>query len=190
MYLKYNCPILFVGINPSLANVGSEEELVYFGGNRNQFYKLVEQSGKMPERVQGKKKGKLIRTALIEGLSDRVLKDNTLHTEYGYSFMNYVDHPTQSEKDIRAEELLEGKERLDKIMKEYQPLVICFVGKKCCKFSLYLSRSNNQVESGLQSRQINDVPFFCIPDGSKKGTQWSFDDKLVYYKALADYLKK
>lgn len=179
---------MFVGINPSLANVGSEDESVYFGGNRNQFYKLVEQSGEMLEWVQ--EKTKLIRTTLIEGLSDRLLKDNNLHTEYGYSLMNYVDRPTQSEKDIRAEEMVKGKKRLDRIVREYQHSVICFVGKKYCKFSLYISRSNNQVEFGLQSRQINDVPVFCIPSGSTKGAQWSFDDKLVYYKALADYLNK
>lgn len=118
------------------------------------------------------------------------MKDHDLQQMYNYNFMNYVDRATQSEKDISKEELVEGKARLEKIVQEYQPSMICFVGKKCCKFSLYIPRTKNEVEFGLQERQIHGVPVFCVPSGSTKGPQWTFSDKLVYYKSLADLVKK
>ncbi|KAI9332935.1 hypothetical protein BD770DRAFT_333177, partial [Pilaira anomala] len=97
---------------------------------------------------------------------------------YNMSFMNYVDRPTRSEKEIKNDELLHGKHRLEQVVEEYKPRVVCFVGKKCCKLQLYVPRTNNEVEFGIQDRKVKDRVVICVPHGSTEGAQMKFEDKL------------
>lgn len=92
--------------------------------------------------------------------------------------MNYVDRPTKDEKNINNDELSEGKKRLEEIVKDYKPRVVCFVGKKCCKYQLYIPRTKNDIEFGLQTRKVNETAVLCIPQGSTKWAQIKFEDKL------------
>ncbi|KAI9330932.1 hypothetical protein BD770DRAFT_403715 [Pilaira anomala] len=101
------------------------------------------------------------------------------------NFINYVERPTQSEKDITSQELA----RLLNIIQEYQPKLVCFVGKKCCQYQLYMPQTNNTIDFGLQTRTIQGIPVFCVPHGSTKGPQTQFDHKLKYYQQPFTYLQ-
>ncbi|KAI9332929.1 uracil-DNA glycosylase-like protein [Pilaira anomala] len=121
MLLKNNASVLFVGINPSL-----EPSQGFFGTPKNQFFSLLKASGFYQAE-----------------------NDTVAHEVYNMGFINYVDRPTKSEKDLGKEELSEGKRRLQNIVEEYQPRVVCFVGKKCCKYQLYVAGTKNDIEFGL-----------------------------------------
>lgn len=153
--LKENCTVLFVGINPSTANVG-ELESHYFVGGKNQFFKLMNECG--------------FYTGLIEN-------DDQFFESLNVSITNYCQRATKSEKELTQAEKLEGKHGLMQVIRTVKPKVICFVGKMCCKHFLYVPKTNNDVEYGLQTKNFENTPVYCIPSGSSKGWVLSFTDK-------------
>lgn len=89
--------------------------------------------------------------------------DDTMAFEhYSMSFINYVERPTQSEKDITSQDLAAGKERLLNITHEYQPKLICFVGKKCCQYQLYVPRTNNNNIEDVLCSDSKGIPVFLF----------------------------
>lgn len=94
--------------------------------------------------------------------------------KHNTGLMNYVERAKRSEKDITNEEMGKGKSRLIEIMEEYRPRIVCFVGKKCCKYTLYVPRTNNEIKFGIQERDILNVAVYCLPHGSKKDTELTY----------------
>ncbi|KAI7873569.1 uracil-DNA glycosylase-like protein [Mucor mucedo] len=154
MNIPANCNILFVGINPSAANPQAD----YFETPNNQFYRLINESAVTGEiQVNRASELRLINAGV----------------------MNFVDRATQMEKEINNDEMAAGKYRLQIAVQKFHPRVICFVGTKCCKYTLYVPRTNNNVNFGLQPRNFEGVPVFCVPHGSNKGINLTFNDKLM-----------
>ena len=48
---------------------------------------------------------------------------------YGYGLVNVVDRPSTDVTGLRKNEELPGRERVRRIIGEYHPQVVCFVGK-------------------------------------------------------------
>ncbi|KAI7878532.1 uncharacterized protein EV154DRAFT_486166 [Mucor mucedo] len=74
--------------------------------------------------------------------------------------MNFVDRATQTEKEINNDELAAGKYRLQIAIQNFHP----------------------------RPRNFEGVPVFCVPHGSNKGLNLTFNDKLIFYQQLSDYL--
>ncbi|KAI9332926.1 hypothetical protein BD770DRAFT_416286 [Pilaira anomala] len=127
----------------------------FFGTSKNQFFSLLKASG------------------FIEAENNEAAFE-----PYNMSFMNYVDMPTRSEKEIKNDELLHGKHRLEQVVEEYKPRV------------LYVPRTNNEVEFGIQDRKVKDRVVICVPHGSTEGAQMKFEDKLKIYHQLFTLLNK
>lgn len=45
---------------------------------------------------------------------------------------------------------------------------------------MYVPRTNNKIEFGLRTRNVESIPVWCIPNGSTKEPQMQFEDKLPY----------
>ncbi|GIN84438.1 G/U mismatch-specific DNA glycosylase [Heyndrickxia sporothermodurans] len=105
-HLKKNLDILFVGFNPSIR---SSETGHHFANPNNRFWKILFESGLTPKKFHPDEDYKLL--------------------NLGYGMTNIVSRPTKAADEITKEEYQKGKEILKKKITQYQPKVICYVGK-------------------------------------------------------------
>jgi TDG/mug DNA glycosylase family protein len=105
-HLKKNLDILFVGYNPSIR---SGETGHHYANPNNRFWTILQRSGLTPRKYKPEEDGQLLRL--------------------GYGFTNIVARPTKTAAEICKEEYEEGREILKEKIEQYEPKVVCFVGK-------------------------------------------------------------
>ncbi|OWR30923.1 mismatch-specific DNA-glycosylase [Saccharibacillus sp. O23] len=105
-HLDRGLSVLFIGFNPSLR---SGETGHHYANPRNNFWRILEESGLTPRRYSPEEDGELLKL--------------------GYGFTNIVARPTRGVEDIAREEYREGRRILQRKLKEYLPKVACYVGK-------------------------------------------------------------
>jgi double-stranded uracil-DNA glycosylase len=113
--ISKNARILFVGINP---HPGSFRRGVPFSNNK-MFWYLLNRAG-------------LLREAENDLKNDRLLKaiyDKKFLPKYGLNFVNLVDRPTVDVTELDKDEAKIGIRRLLRIIRNYKPKVVCFIGK-------------------------------------------------------------
>ena len=113
--ISRNTKILFVGINP---HHGSDRRGVPFSNNK-MFWYILSMAGAIEEDRDYIKDDQKLRHLYYDLFSEK----------YGLSLVNLVDRPTRDVSELRSGEEKEDKLRLDKIIQEYAPRVVCFVGK-------------------------------------------------------------
>ena len=114
-YHYHNCRLLFVGINP---HEGSFSRGVPFSNNK-MFWYLLSRAG-------------LINESIDELKDDRKLKviyDERFNQVYQLGLANIIDRPTRDVTLIEKGEEKPGVERLDAIIRNQKPPVVCFIGK-------------------------------------------------------------
>ncbi len=107
--------ILFVGINP---HYGSDRRGVPFSNNKT-FWYLLSDAGLILEG----------RDDLRDDAGLRRFYDRKFAGKYGLNIINIVDRPSVTASDLKEGEEKYGNRRLRRIVKEYSPAVVCFVGK-------------------------------------------------------------
>ena len=106
-YLDKNLKILFVGYNP-----GERSALLghHFAGRGNQFWRLLYDAGLTKRLYPPEEDGRLLAE--------------------GYGLTNLVVRPSKSSSDLSAEEMRAGAAELRQRVEQYQPRVVCFLGKE------------------------------------------------------------
>jgi TDG/mug DNA glycosylase family protein len=98
--------LVFVGINPSIY---SAERGQYFARPSNMFWRCLNQSGLVSER-------------LGPGDSQRLL-------EFGIGLTDIVKRPTHDASELTSAEFAAGRELLREKLLHHAPRAVCFVGK-------------------------------------------------------------
>ncbi|MBA3751496.1 mismatch-specific DNA-glycosylase [Candidatus Dependentiae bacterium] len=114
--------ILFVGVNPS---PGSYKRGIPFSSNK-MFWYLLHDAGLVDEP----------RSVLQDDVQLKKIYMDHLKKKYKFGFVNMVDRPTQKASEVKRDEATPGRERLYSFIKQYRPLVVCFVGK--ITYSLFI----------------------------------------------------
>ncbi|KAI8371808.1 uracil-DNA glycosylase-like protein, partial [Radiomyces spectabilis] len=107
--VRYDCPVLFVGINPS-DKAPFRTKNHFFGGRGNCFWTCFSNSGLLREQYDA--------TA-----------DKTVFDRYNVGFVNLVPRPTTTSKQLEADEIAEGVRHTTNKIKRFRPKVVCCVGK-------------------------------------------------------------
>jgi len=113
--LSKQARILFVGINP---HPGSYRRGVPFSNNK-MFWYLLNRAG-------------LIQEAEADLRNDGMLKriyDQKFQQVYGLNLVNLIDRPTIDVTELKKGEEQAGISRALRIIRRYQPSVVCFIGK-------------------------------------------------------------
>src|ERR1043166_1665462 len=97
--------VLFVGINPGIRSALTGH---HFAGFSNRFWKLLYESGLVPEHI---------------GYADDVRLP-----EWGYGITNIVPRPTPGIDTLEAHEYAAGRVRLRRKILRYKPAVVALVG--------------------------------------------------------------
>src|SRR3954464_2676715 len=97
--------VLFVGINPG---VRSAETGHHFAGYSNRFWKLLFESGLVPEPI---------------GYAD----DRRL-PEWGFGITNIAPRPTPGIDSLRREEYVDGRAALVRKVRRHRPRIVALIG--------------------------------------------------------------
>jgi double-stranded uracil-DNA glycosylase len=158
--------VLFVGINPG---VRSSLTGHHFAGYSNRFWKLLYESGLVPE--------------LITYADDRRLP------EWGFGITNLVPRPTPGIDTLRREEYVAGGRVLKRKVRRVKPAVVAFVGVTLFR-SVFERPASQPVRVGLQPETFEGAAVFVLPNPSGRNANFSYAEMLAAFAGLARFAKR
>jgi TDG/mug DNA glycosylase family protein len=157
--------VLFVGINPGIRSALTGH---HFAGFSNRFWKLLYESGLVPEPIG--------------------YQDDTRLPEWGYGITNIVPRPTPGIDTLDKSEYAAGRVRLRRKILRYRPTVVVAVGVTV--FRAMFPDRRGAVSLGLQPEKIGTSAVFVLPNPSGRNANYSYAEMLDAYAALAKYARR
>lgn len=163
-HLENGLQIVFIGFNPSIR---SGELGHHYANPRNNFWRILQQSGLTPRLYGAAEDGELLKL--------------------GYGFTNIVARPTVGAEDITREEYNTGRELLRVKLEQYRPQIACFVGK-----GVYTEFSRRpKAEWGFQTAEpvVDGVREFVAPSSSGL-VRMPMSEIVGIYRQLYDFIQE
>jgi len=149
--------VLFVGINPGRRSAAAH---AHFANPRNDFWRLVHESGMTPEMLGPKRQ----REAL----------------DHGIGITNAALRTTPGSGDLRAADFVGAAERLVQLALTLRPGTMAFVGKEA-----YRGAFGERPSLGLQERRLGDARLFVLASTSPANATVPYAERLTWFRALA-----
>lgn len=151
--------VLFVGINPGVKSALSGH---HFAGPSNRFWKLLFESGLVPERL--------------------TFEDDDRLPEFGYGITNIVPRATPSISTLALAEYVDGRLRLRRKVLRFKPPIIAMVGVTV--FRAMFPERKDVVTLGPQPERIGDTEVFVLPNPSGRNANFTYAEMLAAFRAL------
>ena len=151
--------VLLVGINPGVTSSLTGH---HFAGPSNRFWKLLYESGLVPEPI--------------------TYADDCRLPEWGLGVTNVVGRPTPGVNGLRREEFVEGRLRVRRKVLRYRPEVVALVGLTV--FRALFPERKGAVAPGLQSERIGDSAIYVLPNPSGRNAHYSYQEMLEAFSGL------
>jgi TDG/mug DNA glycosylase family protein len=152
--------VLLVGINPGIR---SSQVGHHFAGPSNRFWKLLYESGLVPEPI---------------GFAD----DVRLH-EWGFGITNLIARPTPGVDTLRPEEYLAGAKTLRRKIRRLKLEIVAFVGVTLFR-SVFGLRPGQTVVLGAQEERLEGARVFVLPNPSGRNAHFSYVEMLDAFARL------
>ncbi|AIQ72589.1 MULTISPECIES: mismatch-specific DNA-glycosylase [Paenibacillus] len=164
-HLDHGLQIVFIGFNPSIR---SGEVGHHYANPRNNFWRILHQSGLTPRLYDASEDGDLLKL--------------------GYGFTNIVARPTRGIDDITREEYQEGRELLRSKLEKYRPQVACFVGKGVYTEFSRRTKANWGFQGG-EPPKVDGVREFVAPSSSGL-VRMPMGEIIGIYRRLAEFTQE
>ena len=173
-HIRPGVRILFVGINPGLRSAAVGH---HFAGYSNRFWKLLFDSGLVPERL--------------------TYLDDARLPEWGFGITNMVVRPSAGMDALKPADYRHGLPRLLAKVRRYRPKVVALLGVTLYSVlfpderSQPLKRPGPPVRArvGLQPSALAGVRVFVLPNPSGRNAQYSYHQMRGVYAALRKFMK-
>jgi double-stranded uracil-DNA glycosylase len=152
---------VFCGINPGRRSSVAGH---HFANPRNDFWRLLADSGLTPRRLHPAEQWSLL------GL--------------GYGLTNAAYRTTKGSSDLRRADFAGSAERLERLAADLRPGTIAFVGKSAYQGALGVPRC----ELGEQELVLAETRLFILPSTSPANAAVPYAERLGWFRALADAL--
>jgi len=152
--------VLFVGINPGIrsATIGH-----HFAGYSNRFWKLLYESGLLPEPIGA--------------------EDDERLPDWGYGITNLVSRPTPGIDTLTREEYSAGLLVLRRKVRRWNPDLVALVGA-----TLYRAIAGRRLPTptpmGLQEERFEGARLFVLPNPSGRNANFSYEEMLAAFRGL------
>ena len=157
--------VLFVGINPGIrsAQLGH-----HFAGYSNRFWKLLYESGLVPEPVR--------------------TEDDDRLRDWGFGITNLVPRPTPGIDTLRPEEYVAGLRTLRRKVRRWKPDVVALVGVTLFRV-LFNRRAGTPVSIGLKPERFEGAHVFVLPNPSGRNANFSYSEMLAAFRMLQRWVR-
>jgi len=157
--------VLFVGINPGVRSALTGH---HFAGHSNHFWKLLHDSGLVPDRVTH--------------VDDDRLPD------WGYGITNIVARPTPGVMNLSIAELRNGRAALERKVRRFRPAIVALVGITVYR-ALFPAGGGRTVRSGdvkpgRTRDRLGDAAVWVLPNPSGRNAHYGYQDMLDAFRAL------
>jgi double-stranded uracil-DNA glycosylase len=170
--IKPGVRILLVGINPGVRSAITGH---HFAGYSNRFWKLLYESGLVPEP--------------ITYLDDRRLP------EWGFGVTNLIARPSPGIDSLGRDEYLDGWKTLAAKVRRYRPEFLALVGVTLYRAVLPLldpEGSRGRARSrpfGVQPYVVHNARIFVLPNPSGRNANYTYAEMLAAYRDLNAILR-
>lgn len=154
--------MLFVGINPGIR---SAETGHHFAGYSNRFWKLLFESGLVPEPITH--------------------EDDDRLPSFGFGITNICARPTPGIDTLLPAEYVSGRARLRRKILRYKPAIVALVGVTV--FRAMFPERKGPVALGLQAETIGGSAVFVLPNPSGRNANFSYAEMLAAFTTLKAY---
>ena len=158
--------MLLVGINPGIRSAAIGH---HFAGYSNRFWKLLFESGLVPEPI--------------------ATEDDRRLSEWGFGITNLIARPTPGIDTLRREEYAAGVLTLGRKVRRWKPQVVAFVGVTLFRV-VFGRRPGDKVALGLQPEVFEGARVFVLPNPSGRNANFSYQEMLAAFRALAAMLRE
>lgn len=161
--------LLLIGINPGVMSATTGH---HFAGPTNRFWRLLSESGIVPEPVTH--------------------EDDVRLPAWGIGMTNLVARPTPGIDTLKPEEYLEGWTILEKKIERFRPEIVAFVGVTMYR-ALWRVIGHTEapvIKPGFQKATVHGARLFVLPNPSGRNAHFSYDDMLTAFRALARAMRK
>jgi len=164
--IKPGLRVLFVGINPGVRSAITGH---HFAGFSNRFWKLLWESGLVPERITYADDDRLI--------------------EWGFGITNLIARPSPGIDTLRPAEYVEGWTILERKIRRYRPRVVALVGVTLYRAITPLldgvkTRGTLRIVAGPQDVTIHGARVFVLPNPSGRNANFSYEEMLEAFRGL------
>ena len=163
-HIEPGARVLFVGINPGLRSAAVGH---HFAGHSNRFWKLMHESGLLPDRLTHEDDARLPR--------------------YGYGITNLVRRATPGIDSLRAEEYTRGRRALLARIRRHRPEVVALVGVTIYRALFPGAKIGHP---GLRRERLAGSAVFVLPNPSGRNATLSYAAMLAAFRGLKRYLEK
>ena len=165
--------VLFVGINPG---VRSAQTGHHFAGYSNRFWKLLTESGLVPEPI--------------------TYVDDDRLPEWGFGITNLIARPSPGIDDLRPSEYVEGWKALSSKVRKYRPEVLALVGVTVYRALLPLLDPDQPRARrlgpvlGPQPQTVHDARVFVLPNPSGRNANYTYAEMLGGFSELKTLIRR
>ena len=174
--IKPGVRVLFVGINPGVRSALTGH---HFAGFSNRFWRLLSESGLVPEPIAFEEDHRL--------------------PEFGFGITNLVPRPSPGINDLEPSEYVEGWKTLDRKIRRYRPKVVALVGVTLYRAiePLLAGEVDRKTRAAMRSRpillgpqpvEIHGAQVFVLPNPSGRNANFSYAEMLGAFTALRQTL--
>ena len=149
--------IVFCGINPGFRSAAAG---AHFANPRNDFWRLLADSGLTPRALEPEEQWKVL--------------------QLGLGLTNAAYRTTRGSSDLRRGDFAGAAERLEKIARELRPKTIGFVGK-----AAYEGTFRERPALGVQERKLVKSVLFVLPSTSPANAAVPYAERLRWFRELA-----
>ena len=150
--------VLFVGINPGVRSARTGH---HFAGYSNRFWKLLRESGLVPEPI--------------------TCEDDDRLPEWGFGITNLIARATPGIDTLRPGEHAAGERILRRKVRRWKPAIVAFVGVSLYRF---VFRRKGPIDPGLQADTFEGATVFVLPNPSGRNANFTYLEMLQAFKKL------
>lgn len=155
--------ILFVGINPGVRSAITGH---HFAGYSNRFWKLLCDSGLVPEPIG--------------------YKDDLRLPEWGYGITNLIARPSPGIDTLKPAEYVAARDALARKVRRHKPSVVAFVGVTLFR-ALFPAQRGHPVVLGPHRETFAGAAVFVLPNPSGRNANFSYREMLDAFVALRQF---
>jgi TDG/mug DNA glycosylase family protein len=167
-YLRPCLDLVLVGINPGLRSAAVGH---HFAGHGNRFWRLLFESGLVPERLS--------------------YEDDSRLPDLGIGITNIVPRASRASTDLVRADYEKGRARLLAKLRECRPRAAALVGITVFRElwpEISSKRLERRVACGRRAETIGDTALFVLPNPSGRNAHFSYQEMLSLWRGLARFL--